>query len=922
MLHTLTLRHLLTSLMGLMVLIALVAIGGDVVDAYARLQKAERIEQANRLGGLALRAINQAGIERGRTTLLLTRAQRTAEELAQLRRLRAQGDELHARLIHQLQELQALESKVWMEDAALNLPQARQHLEEARRLADRLWEGDGNAIGTARWREVTTAYIDELALLRRAALGFHDDEEHPYTDNPLVKQIAHNLLEFAGRERAMIVGVIAQGRPLTQDEMAELFGYRGVIAGNLQRADAVIRQLPPDDKVAAAREAFRVEYQGRFEALRQRVYDAGMHGQAYPVSAEQWFDAATAAIATIMNLSEELGIKAAEDIRQVKAQVRRELLLLTIAATLVVSSMLAMMYVIHRRGLRPLLRLQCAAHTIAAGDLNKPITGFYQDELGDVAAAFESMRNNLRAQMQEQERIEALLQASMQRFRGLVENINDLLWEIDDAGRYTYVSPQVRAMLGCAPEELLGKTPVDLLPPIRAGQLVPVIDALLQRHEPFRGIEIAALHKDGHVVLMEANGVPVFDSSGEFAGYRGISRDITWRKEAEDEKQRLLRVVEQADDLVIITSPQGGIEYVNPAFERITGYSREEVLGKTTGLLKSGLHDAAFYQQMWQTIADGESFHAAIINRRKDGELFHAEETISPLRDPAGNVTHYVCTAKDVTERHRMDEQLRQSDKLASIGQLAAGVAHEINNPIGFIISNLETLKGYLEPLQQYISFTESLYRQRSTAEEQQLLDDMAARLDIAFILQDLPPLIAESSEGADRVKQIVFDLKDFARPDENSLKEADLNRLIQSTVNIVRNELKYVAQLDLQLGELPPLVCIPQQINQVIANLLVNAAHAITHQGSITVRSWTEAECALFSIADTGHGIPEELLNKIFDPFFTTKEVGKGTGLGLTISYDIVHKHGGEISVNSASGVGTIFTIRLPLAGPGREVT
>ncbi len=919
MLHTLTLRHLLTSLMGLMVLIALVAIGGDVIDAYARLQKAERIEQANRLGGLALRAINQAGIERGRTTLLLTRAQRTAEELAQLRRLRAQGDELHARLIHQLQELQALESKVWMEDAALNLPQARQHLEEARRLADRLWEGDGNAIGTARWREVTTAYIDELALLRRAALGFHDDEEHPYTDNPLVKQIAHNLLEFAGRERAMIVGVIAQGRPLTQDEMAELFGYRGVIAGNLQRADAVIRQLPPDDKVAAAREAFRVEYQGRFEALRQRVYDAGMHGQAYPVSAEQWFDAATAAIATIMSLSEELGIKAAEDIRQVKAQVRRELLLLTIAATLVVSTMLAMMYVIHRRGLRPLLRLQCAAHTIAAGDLNKPITGFYQDELGDVAAAFESMRNNLRAQMQEQERIEALLQASMQRFRGLVENINDLLWEIDDAGRYTYVSPQVRAMLGCAPEELLGKTPVDLLPPIRAGQLVPVIDALLQRHEPFRGIEIAALHKDGHVVLMEANGVPVFDSSGEFAGYRGISRDITWRKEAEDEKQRLLRVVEQADDLVIITSPQGGIEYVNPAFERITGYSREEVLGKTTGLLKSGLHDAAFYQQMWQTIADGESFHAAIINRRKDGELFHAEETISPLRDPAGNVTHYVCTAKDVTERHRMDEQLRQSDKLASIGQLAAGVAHEINNPMGYVSSNINSLGRYLQGLFTLLDAYMKAEPALADAAALERINALKQELDIGYLREDICALLGESGEGIKRVKQIVQDLKDFSRQEQADWQLADLHQGLESTLNIVHNELKYKADVVREYGELPEVECVPSQLNQVFMNLLVNAAHAMERQGIITVRTGQEQDHVWVEVEDNGSGIAPEHLKRIFEPFFTTKPVGKGTGLGLSLSYGIVQKHGGRIEVDSEPGRGTRFRVWLPIRQTGR---
>lgn len=460
------------------------------------------------------------------------------------------------------------------------------------------------------------------------------------------------------------------------------------------------------------------------------------------------------------------------------------------------------------------------------------------------------------------------------------------------------------------------------------------------------------------------------------AAFNTMSQAISERVQQLDRQTALLTAtINSTTDLIFYKDLQGVYLGCNPAFAKFVGKPQDQIIGASDHDLFPQTVADQFHEQDCAMLEQNSSRSNEEWVTYPDGNRALLETNKSPLRGMNGELIGLIGISRDITSRSQMelalheqanlleeevaerqkaqetlqvrareleelnqtlekrvqeevrknrekDSILLQQDKLASIGQMAAGVAHEINNPIGFIISNLETLKGYLEPLQQYISFTESLYRQRSTAEEQQLLDDMAARLDIAFILQDLPPLIAESSEGADRVKQIVFDLKDFARPDENSLKEADLNRLIQSTVNIVRNELKYVAQLDLQLGELPPLVCIPQQINQVIANLLVNAAHAITHQGSITVRSWTEAECALFSIADTGHGIPEELLNKIFDPFFTTKEVGKGTGLGLTISYDIVHKHGGEISVNSASGVGTIFTIRLPLAGPGREVT
>jgi two-component system NtrC family sensor kinase len=197
-------------------------------------------------------------------------------------------------------------------------------------------------------------------------------------------------------------------------------------------------------------------------------------------------------------------------------------------------------------------------------------------------------------------------------------------------------------------------------------------------------------------------------------------------------------------------------------------------------------------------------------------------------------------------------------------------------------------------------------------------LEEARKQLDLDYILDDLEPLLAESTEGAERVRRIVLDLKDFARPDEDQMVDADLNQLVQSTINIVRNELKYVAQLDLQLGELPHLLCHPQQINQVISNLLVNAAHAIEQQGVITVTTSQQDDHVFLVIADTGKGIPPELRNRIFDPFFTTKEVGKGTGLGLSISYDIVKKHGGEITVESEVGRGTTFTVQLPVLLPG----
>jgi two-component system NtrC family sensor kinase len=266
--------------------------------------------------------------------------------------------------------------------------------------------------------------------------------------------------------------------------------------------------------------------------------------------------------------------------------------------------------------------------------------------------------------------------------------------------------------------------------------------------------------------------------------------------------------------------------------------------------------------------------------------------------------------AEEVRKNREKDGMLLHQDKLASIGQLAAGVAHEINNPMGFIMGNLNTLKQYAGSLQKYCQLVEN----NVPDSIRPALQEARKQLDLDYILDDLTPLLSESTEGAERVRRIVLDLKDFARPDEDEMIYADLNHLVQSTINIVRNELKYVAQLDLQLGELPRLVCHSQQINQVISNLLVNAAHAIEQQGVITVITSHQGDHVVLVIADTGKGIPPELCNRIFDPFFTTKAVGKGTGLGLSISYDIIRKHGGEITVESEVGKGTTFTVKLPV--------
>jgi two-component system NtrC family sensor kinase len=246
----------------------------------------------------------------------------------------------------------------------------------------------------------------------------------------------------------------------------------------------------------------------------------------------------------------------------------------------------------------------------------------------------------------------------------------------------------------------------------------------------------------------------------------------------------------------------------------------------------------------------------------------------------------------------RSQAKVLHQEKMASIGQLAAGVAHEIDNPIGFISSNLSTLGKYLSRIEAFVAVQSGCIAAGAPPEQAESVRQQRASLKIDYIVKDLEDLVRESMEGAGRVRSIVADLKDFSRVDESESRQADLNECLRSAINIAWNEIKQKATLKKELGEIPTTRCYPRRMNQVFMNLLVNAAHAIEQQGVITVRSWEEDGYICVTVADTGQGIPEANLNRIFEPFFTTKEVGKGTGLGLSITYDIVKKHNGEITV------------------------
>lgn len=272
---------------------------------------------------------------------------------------------------------------------------------------------------------------------------------------------------------------------------------------------------------------------------------------------------------------------------------------------------------------------------------------------------------------------------------------------------------------------------------------------------------------------------------------------------------------------------------------------------------------------------------------------------------------------REIDERKLLESQLVQSEKLASLGQLAAGIAHEVNNPIGFVSSNLGALGTYFARLQDMLKAYRDAEPAIGPATLQASLVKLRSEMELAYILDDIPLLISESKDGISRVGQIVRDLKDFSRVDSSQdWQWANLHQGIDSTLNIAASELKYKADLVKQYGVLPEVECLPSQINQVIMNLVVNAAHAMgTERGTITVRTGCANDDKVWiEVADNGCGIPAQSLQKIFDPFYTTKPVGQGTGLGLSLSYGIIKRHCGEIHVHSEVGVGTTFRVELPV--------
>lgn len=430
--------------------------------------------------------------------------------------------------------------------------------------------------------------------------------------------------------------------------------------------------------------------------------------------------------------------------------------------------------------------------------------------------------------------------------------------------------------------------------------------------------------KDGAERLISWHNTVVRDEKGAVTGTLSSGQDITERRRIEDQLHLQSTALEAAANAIVITDRDGDIVWANQALTDITGFSREEVIGQNPRIWKSGLYNAHFYENLWNTILSGNIWHGEIINRRKDDRLFTEEMTLTPVRNKIGEITHFIAIKADVTERKRLQQgleqanleleansrklekmlqeltlknqelqeaqnQLIQSEKLAAIGVLSSGIAHEIKNPLAIIslsVEEMETLTGKMNDQER--SYLQMIKR------------------------------------AADRANNVIIELLSFARVSDLKAEPVDLSGLVEGTFTIVQSNAKFKAiRLERRFKDGPISVFGDRiLLEQVIFNLLMNAIDAIERGGTITVTGYTrkayspngEHEVAVLEVADTGCGIEPEHLPRIFEPFFTTKEQGKGTGLGLSTVYTLLKRHHGTIDVNSEVGKGTTFIVTLPL--------
>jgi two-component system, NtrC family, sensor kinase len=401
------------------------------------------------------------------------------------------------------------------------------------------------------------------------------------------------------------------------------------------------------------------------------------------------------------------------------------------------------------------------------------------------------------------------------------------------------------------------------------------------------------------------------------ARYEALQQDVAERRRAEHERDAFFHV---SNDLLAVLDGELKLTQTNPAWTHLLGYPPDALTGKkVTELLHPD--DASVWLQIWkEALVEGRPI-VGLENRLRTARGEYRWVAWVASLDP--RTQRCFAGGRDITEKRLMELELAQAQKMEAVGTLASGVAHEINNPVQYIGDNLTFLRESFRELGRLHALV--LEQLEGGRLERDALQAMANSVELGYLSREIPSALEEALDGVKRVAELVRALKEFAHPDQGDMTATDLNRCLQRTVTVARNELKYVSDVVFELGELPTVDCHQGAINQVFLNLLINAAHAIEdrqkaeggypHKGRITIATRVEGSKAVVAITDTGTGIPEQVRSRIFDPFFTTKEVGRGSGQGLPISRSIVvDKHGGTLDFVTTLGEGTTFFVRLPL--------
>jgi PAS domain S-box-containing protein len=483
-----------------------------------------------------------------------------------------------------------------------------------------------------------------------------------------------------------------------------------------------------------------------------------------------------------------------------------------------------------------------------------------------------------------------------------------------------------------SPEAIVGKTDYDL--PWRPEDTEAYLadDAeVIYSNRAKRHIVEPLQQADGTRLWIDTNKMPLTTENGEVYGVLGVYEDVTERRAAEN----ALRVAHNESELFFNSVPsiligldaEGRIGRWNFAAATTFGLTEAEARGKLfkdcgVAWLRSDLNTEV---NSWLDLT--ATRRCDDMPFEKAGEKHFLSLTILPVKFSSGEHAGLLITGADVTERIRLEEQLRQAQKLEAIGQLAAGIAHEINTPTQYVSDNATFLKQSWPSLGELLRLAQALCAECSAECRAQgtlrRVKQCLENADIDYLLQEIPRAIDQSLHGLQHVAKIVRCMKEFSHPDSSGKAAVDINRAIETTITIARNEWKYVADLETQLNpSLPPVSCFLGEFNQAILNLIVNAADAIREKvaegqkGKITIATCRKGDGVEISVQDTGGGIPEAVRSRIFDPFFTTKEIGKGSGQGLAIAYAvIVKKHAGKIWFESELGRGTTFFVQLPLS-------